>query len=46
MSSILRRDPKTMVPDLIDWFEAPFVTLRRWTAYDAAGRGVSWGSSL
>ena len=21
-------------------------TLRRWTAYDAAGRGVSWGSSL
>ncbi len=28
MSSILRRDPKSMVPDLIDWFEAPFVTLR------------------
>jgi len=28
MSSILRRDPKTVVPDLLDWFEAPFVTLR------------------
>ena len=28
MSSILRRDPRTVVPDLIDWFEAPFVTLR------------------
>ena len=26
MSSILR--PRTVVPDLIDWFEAPFVTLR------------------
>ena len=28
MNSILRRDPRTVVPDLIDWFEAPFVTLR------------------
>jgi HSP20 family molecular chaperone IbpA len=28
MASILRRDPKTVVPDLIEWFEAPFVTLR------------------
>lgn len=32
MSSILRKDPKTMVPDLIDWFEAPFVTLRPYLA--------------
>jgi HSP20 family molecular chaperone IbpA len=28
MSTLLRRDPKTMVPDLIDWFEEPFMTLR------------------
>ncbi len=28
MNSILRRDPRTMMPDLIDWFEAPFITLR------------------
>jgi HSP20 family protein len=32
MSSILRRDPKTVVPDLIDWFEAPFVSLRPYLA--------------
>ncbi len=32
MSGILRRDPKTVVPDLIDWFEAPFVTLRPYLA--------------
>ena len=32
MSSILHRDPKTVVPDLIDWFEAPFVTLRPYLA--------------
>ena len=32
MSSILRRDPKTMVPDLIDWFETPFLTLRPFLA--------------
>ena len=32
MSNILRRDPKTVVPDLIDWFEAPFVTLRPYLA--------------
>jgi len=32
MSSILRRDPKTVVPDLLDWFEAPFVTLRPYLA--------------
>jgi len=32
MSSILRRDPKTVVPDLLDWFEAPFMTLRPYLA--------------
>ena len=28
MSTILRRDPRTVVPDFIDWFEEPFLTLR------------------
>lgn len=28
MNNILHRDPKTMVPELIDWFEEPFLTLR------------------
>jgi HSP20 family protein len=28
MSSLVRRDPKTVLPDLMDWFEAPFMTLR------------------
>jgi len=28
MSSLLRKDPKTVFPDLMDWFEAPFMTLR------------------
>ena len=28
MSTLLRRDPRTMFPDLIEWFEEPFVTLR------------------
>lgn len=28
MSVNLRRDPRTVVPDLIDWFEEPFLTLR------------------
>jgi HSP20 family molecular chaperone IbpA len=28
MSTLLRRDPKTIFPDLIDWFEEPFLTLR------------------
>lgn len=28
MSITLRRDPRTMVPDFLDWFEEPFVTLR------------------
>ena len=28
MSSILRRDPETLVPDVIEWFEEPFVAVR------------------
>ncbi len=32
MSSLLRRDPKTVLPDLVDWFEAPFLTLRPYLA--------------
>jgi len=28
MSIALRRDPRTVVPDLIDWFEEPFLTVR------------------
>lgn len=28
MSTLLRRDPRTMFPELIDWFEEPFLTLR------------------
>jgi hypothetical protein len=28
MSNILHRDPKTLVPDFIDWFEEPFLTMR------------------
>lgn len=28
MSIILHRDPRTVVPDIIDWFEEPFLTLR------------------
>jgi HSP20 family molecular chaperone IbpA len=28
MSITLRRDPRTVVPDIIDWFEEPFLTLR------------------
>jgi hypothetical protein len=27
MSIVLRRDPKTVIPDFIDWFEEPFLTL-------------------
>ena len=47
MSTILRRDPRTVVPDLIVWFEAPFVTLRPYLAqpirveeYTADGRYI------
>ncbi len=32
MSTLLRRDPRTIVPDLIDWFEEPFLTLRPYLA--------------
>jgi HSP20 family protein len=28
MSTLLHRDPKTLFPDLVDWFEEPFLTLR------------------
>ena len=28
MSTILRRDPRTVIPDFIDWFEEPFLTLK------------------
>jgi HSP20 family protein len=28
MSITLRRDPRTVIPDFIDWFEEPFLTLR------------------
>ncbi len=32
MSTLLHRDPKSLVPDLVDWFEAPFITLRPYLA--------------
>ena len=32
MSIVLRRNPRAMVPDLIDWFEEPFLTLRPYLA--------------
>ena len=28
MSTLLRRDPKAIFPDMMDWFETPFLTLR------------------
>ncbi len=28
MSITLRKEPRTMVPDFIEWFEEPFLTLR------------------
>jgi HSP20 family protein len=28
MSALLHRDPKTIFPDLMGWFEEPFLTLR------------------
>jgi HSP20 family protein len=28
MSITLRRDPRTVIPDFIDWFEEPFLTLK------------------
>ena len=32
MSALLHRDPKTIFPDLMDWFEEPFLTLRPYLA--------------
>jgi HSP20 family protein len=32
MSNLLHRDPKTIFPDLVDWFEEPFLTLRPYLA--------------
>jgi HSP20 family protein len=32
MSTLLRRDPRTMFPDLVEWFEEPFMTLRPYLA--------------
>jgi HSP20 family molecular chaperone IbpA len=32
MSTLLHRDPRTMFPDLIEWFEEPFMTLRPYLA--------------
>jgi len=32
MSTLLRRDPRTMFPDLVEWFEEPFLTLRPYLA--------------
>lgn len=28
MSIVLRRNPRTVIPDLVDWFEEPLLTLR------------------
>jgi HSP20 family molecular chaperone IbpA len=32
MSALMRRDVRTFFPDLIDWFEEPFLTLRPYLA--------------
>jgi HSP20 family protein len=32
MSTLLRKDPRAMFPDLIEWFEEPFMTLRPYLA--------------
>jgi HSP20 family protein len=32
MSILTRRDPRTVFPDLVDWFEEPFLTLRPYLA--------------
>jgi len=32
MSALLRRDPRAMFPDLVEWFEEPFLTLRPYLA--------------
>lgn len=38
MSITLRRDPRIVVPDIIDWFEEPFLTLRPYLAGPATIR--------
>ena len=32
MNMVLRREPRSVIPDLIDWFESPFTTLRPYLA--------------
>jgi len=32
MSTLLHRDPRTVFPDLVEWFEEPFLTLRPYLA--------------
>ena len=32
MSTLLHRDSRTIFPDLVDWFEEPFLTLRPYLA--------------
>jgi HSP20 family protein len=32
MSTLLHRDPRTIFPGLVDWFEEPFLTLRPYLA--------------
>jgi HSP20 family protein len=32
MSTLLHKDPRTIFPDLVDWFEEPFLTLRPYLA--------------
>ena len=32
MSTLLHRDPRTVFPDLVEWFEEPFMTLRPYLA--------------
>jgi HSP20 family protein len=32
MSTLLRRDPRSMLPGLVEWFEQPFMTLRPYLA--------------
>jgi len=28
MSTLTRREPRSLIPELLDWFESPFMTLR------------------
>ena len=38
MSTPLRRTPRTILPDMIDWFEDPFFMLRPYLEYSEDGR--------